>query len=52
MVYVDRSTVNVDRAATGFGGPGHGLDIGRVGPPGLDTCQPARSATSLVRAVV
>jgi hypothetical protein len=44
------STVNVDQAATGFGEPGHGLDMGQVGRPGLDTCQPARPATSWTRA--
>jgi hypothetical protein len=34
-----RSMVCVDRATTRFGGPSHGLDIGWVGPLGLDTWQ-------------
>jgi hypothetical protein len=46
-----RLTVCVDRATTGFGGRGHGLDIGHVGPPSLDTCQLARPATSRARAM-
>jgi hypothetical protein len=45
LVNVDQSTVNSDWAVTGLGGPGQGLDMGRVGPPDPDTCRAGEVAT-------
>jgi hypothetical protein len=45
LVNVDQSTVNSNWALTGLVGPGQGLDMGRVGPPGPDMCHASEVAT-------